>query len=110
KPQSLLAAAEEERKQVSSKSKYKVRSLLPSLSVTPPPGSPTTSRKSGVMPTTAFDATSGISTPINSDTEADALDFRKAQKMEMTISEIISTPETHRAIRTITRGDFDQIQ
>ncbi|KAI5789031.1 hypothetical protein EDC01DRAFT_123843 [Geopyxis carbonaria] len=114
KPRSLLAAAEEERKTVSSK--YKVRSLLPSISVTPSgngiPGatSPTTARRSGVHPSTNFDIHSATSTPMSSDQEADDLDIRRAQRMETSISPIVSTPESQRVVRTILRGDYEEIQ
>lgn len=110
---SLLAAAEEERKEVSSR--YKVRSLLPSISITPSgstvPGanSPTTSRRTGVHPTTNFDLPSHTSTPMSSDTEADVLDLRRAQRMDMSVSPIVSTPESQRVVRTILRGDYAEI-
>lgn len=113
KTMSLLAAAEEERKQVSAKqkSKYKVKSLLPSVSVTPAPGSPTVSgRRKGVVPNTNFDAASAASTPMNSDQEQDFADYRRAQKMEMNISPITNLPDIHRAYRVITRGDFEELQ
>ncbi|RPB04035.1 hypothetical protein L873DRAFT_1800046 [Choiromyces venosus 120613-1] len=109
---SLLAAAEEERKAVSSK--YKVRSLLPSISITPSsniPGatSPTTNRRPGVHPSTNFDLPSHNSTPMSSDTEADVRDLHRAQRMEMSFSPIISTPEAQRVVRTILRGEYDSI-
>lgn len=112
---SLLGAAEEERKKVSSSSKYQVRSLLPQISVTPTssnyPGatSPTTSRRSGVHPSTNFDLPSQVSTPVSSDQEADDIDIRRAQRMETLISPIYSTPETHRVVRTILRGDYEGV-
>lgn len=133
---SLLAAAEEERplsqavppmgldsrsltsisnvgKQVSAR--YKVRSLLPSISITPSnsniPGanSPTTSRRTGVHPTTNFDIPSHTSTPMSSDTEADVRDLRRAQRMDMSVSPILSTPESQRVVRTILRGEYAEI-
>ncbi|KAF8428171.1 hypothetical protein EV426DRAFT_571509 [Tirmania nivea] len=112
KPMSLLAAADEERKVVSSR--YKVHSLLPSISVTQPgssaPTSPITARRPGVHPSTNFDLPSHASTPMTSETELDLQDIRRAQRMEMVISPITSTPETHRVVRTIVRGDFDALQ
>lgn len=115
KPMSMLAAADEERKVVSSR--YKVHSLLPSISVTQPgsagssaPSSPITARRPGVHPSTNFDLPSHTSTPMTSETELDLQDIRRAQHMEMVISPITSTPETHRAVRTIVRGDFDALQ
>ena len=126
---SLLAAAEEERmsfppsllspkltllcvgKQVSKSSKYNVRSLLPSISVTPSPSTAGLSsaavRRSGVHPSTAFDVPSLASTPVSSDQEADDLDIRRAQRMETAISPILSSPDTHRVVRTIVRGDYE---
>jgi hypothetical protein len=135
---SLLGAAEEERKasswimpdirfgpfgcanyvtgkKVSSSSKYQVRSLLPQIAVTPSnatlPGaaSPTTARRSGVHPSTNFDLPSQVSTPVSSDQEADDIDIRRAQRMETIISPIYSTAETHRVVRTIIRGDYDDV-
>ena len=47
---------------------------------------------------------------MTSETELDLQDIRRAQRMEMVISQITSTPETHRAVRTIVRGDFDALQ
>ncbi|KAI9678856.1 MAG: hypothetical protein M1817_005916 [Caeruleum heppii] len=108
KTMSLLAAADEEREKVSSK--YTVKSLLsPSLTVTGP-GSER-SKRLGVHPTTSFDqGGSGVSTPVSSDTEADISDIRRAQRMNVSISPINSTPESHRAIRTIIRGEFSIMQ
>jgi len=47
---------------------------------------------------------------MTSETELDLQDIRRAQRMEMVISPITSTPETHRVVRTIVRGDFDALQ
>lgn len=98
-------------------SKNKVRSLLPSISVTQPgsaassaPSSPITYRRPGVHPATNFDVASRTSTPMSSDTEMDLAELRRAQQMEMNLSQITSTPETSRAVRTITRGDYDTMQ
>jgi hypothetical protein len=108
------ALTQEPGKTVSAKQKYKVRSLLPSISVTPSgngsaiPGStsPTTTRKTGVHPCTNFDVHSTASTPLSSDQEADDIDIRRAQHMETSISPIISNPESQRVLRTILRGDY----
>ena len=94
--------------------RYSVRSLLPSISVTPSGGapgatSPTTNRRSGVHPSTNFDLPSHNSTPMSSDTEADVRDLHRAQRMEMSFSPIISTPETQRVVRTILRGEYESI-
>lgn len=90
-----------------------MRSLLPSISVTPSSqgaSSPTIIRRSGVHPSTNFDVPSQTSTPVSSDQEADDLDIRRAQRMETSLSPILSSPETHRVIRTILRGDYETIQ
>lgn len=47
---------------------------------------------------------------MTSETELDLQDIRRAQRMEMVISQITSTPETHRVVRTIVRGDYDALQ
>lgn len=98
-------------------SRYKVHSLLPSISITQPgsassniPSSPIASKRSEVHPTTNFDVSSTLSTPISSETELDLQDIRRAQRMEIIVSQITSTPETHRVVRTIVRGDFDALQ
>ncbi|KAF2841831.1 adenine nucleotide alpha hydrolases-like protein [Patellaria atrata CBS 101060] len=110
KPKSLLAAAEAERKDVSST--YKVRSLLePTISITGPDGELSMNKKAGVHPTTSFDqGGSGVSTPMNSDTEADISDIKRAQRMALTMSPITSTPEAHRCVRTIIRGEYAALQ
>lgn len=86
------------------------RSLLaPDVSVTGPDGAPLT-KKSGksIHPNTSFDSGSGRSTPalIDSDTEADMSEIRRAQKLAMNISPIHSTPSAHRCIRQIVRGEY----
>lgn len=52
----------------------------------------------------------GTSTPVTSDTEAEISDIRRAQRMSVSISGITSTPESHRSIRTVVRGEFSQMQ
>jgi nucleotide-binding universal stress UspA family protein len=106
---SLLAAAEEERQQISDK--YKVRSLLePEITVTDPAGQRTKPR-AGIHPSTSFDqGGSGFNTPVTSDTEADITDIKRAQKLRVDLTPIISTPESHRCVRTIYRGDFAKMQ
>jgi nucleotide-binding universal stress UspA family protein len=68
--------------------------------------------KPGVHPTNAFDhgGGSGITTPMDSDTEADITDIRRAQKLSVIMTPITSTPETSRCVRTIYRGDFAAMQ
>ncbi|OCK81199.1 hypothetical protein K432DRAFT_392392 [Lepidopterella palustris CBS 459.81] len=110
KPKSLLAAAEDERKEVSSS--YKVRSLLePTVTVTGPNGEKMTTKKTGVHPHTNFDqGGSGFSTPMSSDTEADISEIKKAQQMALSVSPIHSSPEAHRCVRQIIRGNWRQFQ
>ncbi|KAF2104305.1 hypothetical protein NA57DRAFT_30390 [Rhizodiscina lignyota] len=108
KPKSLLAAAEEERKTTA----YKYRSLLePQVTVTSPDGEKISAKKAGIHPNTNFDmGGSGASTPVDSDTEADISDIHRAQRMEMNVSPILSTPESHRCLRQIIRGEYDKLQ
>ncbi|KAA8630448.1 hypothetical protein SMACR_03442 [Sordaria macrospora] len=107
---SLLAAAEEERIQVEKQQpQYKYRSLLdePAITVTGPSGR---TRRSGVHPATSFDLPpSGSRTPIDSDTEADLTDIKRAQKLSFAMTQIISQPEVHRTIQIITRGEYSKL-
>ncbi|KAI9807027.1 MAG: hypothetical protein M1825_005744 [Sarcosagium campestre] len=105
---SLLAAADQERDEVSNR--YKVRSLLPPLTVTGPGGesSRPNPRRAGVHPTTNFDRS--FNSPMNSDTEEDLSEIAKAQRLNMSVTSISSTPESHRVIRTIIRGEFSKMQ
>lgn len=52
---------------------------------------------------------SRASTPINSDDEADISDIRRAQSMALNVSPIHSTPASHRCLRQIIRGDYDDL-
>ncbi|KAF2137026.1 uncharacterized protein K452DRAFT_236614 [Aplosporella prunicola CBS 121167] len=111
-PKSLLAATEDDRKRLSAD--YKVRSLLePTVTVTGPNGEKMAqNKKKGVHPTTSFDqgGASGVSTPVTSDTEADISEIKRAQRMALTMSPITSTPEAHRCIRQIIRGNYAEMQ
>jgi nucleotide-binding universal stress UspA family protein len=128
---SLMAAAEEERKYwplsmqwigadmpkgmeiaAQQHEKYKVRSLLePEITVTTPSGDRIRSSKPGVHPNTSFDeGASGFNTPVDSDTEADLEDVKRAQKLSINMTSIVSTPATSRCVRTIYRGDFGKMQ
>ncbi|KAJ9666568.1 hypothetical protein H2201_003227 [Coniosporium apollinis] len=109
KPKSLLAAAEEDRKRQAEI--YKVRSLLePAISVIGPDGERLSKKKTGVHPNSNFDNASGVSTPVDSDTEADISEIKRAQRMALTISPIHSAPEAHRCIRQIIRGEYARMQ
>jgi len=92
--------------------KYKIRSLLePEITVTTPAGDRIKSSKPSVHPNTSFDeAASGFNTPVDSDTEADIEDVKRAQKLSINMTSIISTPATSRCVRTIYRGDFPKMQ
>lgn len=90
-----------------------MRSLLePDLTVTSPDGTTLagekmTSKKSGVHPHTSFDQSgSAFSTPYNSDTEANLSELKSAQQLSMNISPIQSSPEAHRCVREIIRGNY----
>ena len=128
---SLMAAAEEERKckanetldikptkrtgqeiAAQQKEKYKVRSLLdPEITITAPSGDRFKYSKAGVHPNTSFDeGTSGFNTPVDSDTEADLSDIKRAQKLSVNMTPVVSTPATSRCVRTIYRGDFPKMQ
>ncbi|KAH8790286.1 hypothetical protein BGZ57DRAFT_753681 [Hyaloscypha finlandica] len=111
---SLMAAAEEERLEIAAQQheKYKVRSLLePEITVTAPSGDRMRSSKPGVHPNTSFDeGASGFNTPVDSDTEADLEDVKRAQKLSINMTSVVSTPATSRCVRTIYRGDFGKMQ
>jgi nucleotide-binding universal stress UspA family protein len=111
---SLLAAAEEERIEVAAKQPaYKYRSLLddPEITVTGPSGAKVRSGKGGVHPATSFDQPpeDGTRTPVDSDTEADLTDIKRAQKLGFAMTHVMSYPESHRAIRIIHRGEYSKI-
>lgn len=115
---SLLAAAEEERIEVAKKNphvKYQYRSLLdePQITVTGPAGQEKTksSKASAIHPATSFDdgPPSGARTPMDSDTEADLTDIRRAQKLSLFQTPIKDTPNAARALRIIYRGDWRKV-
>ncbi|KAF3480547.1 universal stress protein family domain protein [Arthroderma uncinatum] len=117
KVRSLLAAAEEERKSVSST--YKVRSLLEPLdsrAVAAATERPMR-QKTGVHPNTNFDITvSQGNTPVGSDDEggvaedeAEVSEIKKAQNLSVYLSPMDQSVP-NRVIRTIVRGDFTKMQ
>lgn len=91
---------------------YKVRSLLePSINVTGPNGERMARRNSSgvVHPHTSFDqGGSGFSTPVNSDHEDELAEIKSAQNLSLNISPIQSSPEAHRCVRQIIRGNYVQ--
>ncbi|KAH8904240.1 hypothetical protein BR93DRAFT_883568 [Coniochaeta sp. PMI_546] len=108
---SLLAAAEEEL--ANRQPSYQYRSLLddPEITVTNPSGEKVKTPKVGIHPATSFDLPprSGSRTPMDSDTEADITDIKRAQKLSFSMTPIMNTPESHRAVRIITRGEYGKI-
>ncbi|KAK4189373.1 hypothetical protein QBC35DRAFT_450365 [Podospora australis] len=114
---SLLAAAEEERVQVASQQPqptYTYRSLLddPKITVTNPSGEKERVKhsKPQIHPATSFDSPpSGTHTPMYTDTEEDISDIKRAQKLSFAMTQIMETPESHRTIQIITRGDYAKL-
>ncbi|KAJ9156907.1 Universal stress protein [Coniochaeta hoffmannii] len=111
---SLLAAAEAERLEVANRQpSYQYRSLLddPEITVTNPSGEKVKTAKPWIHPATSFDLPPGSmpGTPMDSDTEADITDIKRAQKLSFSMTAIMNTPESHRAIRIITRGEYGKI-
>ncbi|KAK0709502.1 hypothetical protein B0T26DRAFT_653167 [Lasiosphaeria miniovina] len=112
---SLMAAAEEERIEVASRQPtYKYRSLLdePEITVTNPSGERVKSGKPGIHPVTSFDLpprSAGSRTPIDSDTEADLTDIKRAQRLSFSMTQIKDTPEAHRTVQVITRGEYSKL-
>ncbi|KAI1333872.1 hypothetical protein F5Y15DRAFT_430328 [Xylariaceae sp. FL0016] len=112
---SLLAAVEDERRSVATQ--YKYRSLFdePEIKVTSPSGEKAKQHKASkqaVQPETSFDQepVSGNQTPYDPDRDADETDIRVAQNLQLSLTPIISTPETHRTVRLMYRGDYHRIQ
>ncbi|KAI8935157.1 hypothetical protein NX059_007750 [Plenodomus lindquistii] len=107
----LLAAAEEEQRDVAVSYKDRRSLLEPSISVTGPNGERMSRRNSSgiVHPHTNFDqGGSGLSSPVQSDHEDDLEEMRSAQQLSLNISPIQSSPEAHRCVRQIVRGDYTQ--
>ncbi|KAM0439887.1 hypothetical protein ACHAPT_000985 [Fusarium lateritium] len=114
KSRSLLAAADEERTQVASdNSGYTYRSLLsePEIKVTSPFGDNVKHSRASVHPNTSYNQGTGSTAAsiIDSDEEADRDDIKTAQNLTVSMSTIVSTPESHRAIRMIYRGEYNKI-
>ncbi|KAI1129886.1 hypothetical protein F5Y10DRAFT_276418 [Nemania abortiva] len=110
---SLLAAVEDERKQLAVQPGY--RSLFddPSITVTRPDGEKMKSKsKQVVQPATSFDQepVSGTHTPLDPDLDADVSAIKAAQNLQLSLTPIYSTPEVHRSIRIMYRGEFSKIQ
>ncbi|PTB44095.1 hypothetical protein M441DRAFT_44194 [Trichoderma asperellum CBS 433.97] len=113
---SLLAAAEQERSQVASQQpQYQYRSLIaePEIKITSATGEAAKPSKSnkGVHPATSYDQGPMSRAPSmkDSDDEADIDDIKRAQNLSFSMTNILETPEAHRAIRIIYRGDYNRI-
>ncbi|KAL6806646.1 hypothetical protein GGI42DRAFT_352443 [Trichoderma sp. SZMC 28013] len=112
---SLLAAAEQERSQVAQQAQYQYRSLFeePEIKVTTATGDTTKPSKAnrGVHPVTSYDQGPASATPsvMDSDEEADMDDIKRAQNLSFSMTNILETPEAHRAIRIIYRGDYTRM-
>jgi hypothetical protein len=85
--------------------------LEPSISIIGPNGERMTRKNSSgvVHPHTSFDqGGSGLSTPAHSDHEDELAEIKSAQQLSLNISPIQSSPEAHRCVRQIIRGDYVQ--
>ncbi|XDG06277.1 hypothetical protein ABKA04_005892 [Annulohypoxylon sp. FPYF3050] len=113
---SLLAAIEDERKHVNA-TQPQYRSLFdePEITVTGPTGEKGRQGKGGkpvVQPSTSFDQDpmSGTQTPLDPELDADVDAIRAAQRLQLSSTPILSTPEVHRTLRILYRGEFNKIQ
>ncbi|XP_044719181.1 universal stress protein family domain-containing protein [Hirsutella rhossiliensis] len=111
---SLLAAADAERRQVASqRPAYQYRSLIPEpeIKITNSAGDTSKPSKTGIHPNTSYERGSASATPsmMDSDEEADMDDIKRAQKLSFFMSSIMTSPESHRAIRIIDRGEYTKI-
>ncbi|KAK8015078.1 hypothetical protein PG990_008374 [Apiospora arundinis] len=109
---SLLAAAEDERKEIAAQPQY--RSLFePAITVTGPGGGkPTKPSKQGIHPATSFDQepVSGQQTPNQDQEDEDVHAIKAAQNLQVSLTPVISNPDAHRSIRIIYRGEYVRIQ
>ncbi|KAI0846388.1 hypothetical protein F5Y00DRAFT_144913 [Daldinia vernicosa] len=113
---SLLAAIEDERKHVNA-TQPQYRSLFdePEITITSPGGDKGRLSKGGkpvVQPSTSFDQEplSGTQTPFDPDLDADVDAIKAAQGLQLSSTPILSTPEVHRSLRILYRGEFTRIQ
>lgn len=128
---SLLAAADAERestwlpprntvtdnqlgRQVASqRPAYQYRSLIPEpeIKITNSAGDISKSSKTGIHPNTSYEQGSASATPsmVDSDEDADMDDIKRAQKLSFSMSSIMKSPESHRSIRIIDRGEYTKI-
>ena len=90
---------------------YDMSPESPTVTVTPPIGDKTTAKRFIVKPKTSFDHSVSRERPI-SPTQADIenlQEIRKAQNLGVAIS-TTDTPDSHKVIRTIIRGDYCYFQ
>ncbi|KAI5866139.1 hypothetical protein GGS23DRAFT_371123 [Durotheca rogersii] len=112
---SLLAAVEDERKLVYA-TQPQYRSLFdePEITVTSPSGDKTRQKSSRpvVQPSTSFDQEplSGTQTPLDPELNADVDAIKAAQSLQLSTTPILCTPDVHRSIRILYRGEFSRIQ
>ena len=130
---SLMAAADEERKypcfcrmlhreltplrlgsKVAAKQsqKYTYRSMLePEIKITNSSGDTVKHSKGGIHPHTSYDHNPTSATPsvVDSDEEADMDDIKSAQNLSFSMTNILTTAESHRSVRIIYRGDYNKI-
>lgn len=83
----------------------------PQITVTGPSGERVRYNKQVIHPATSFDNPpgSGTHTPMDSDAEADLSDIKRAQNLSFAMTQIINTPESHRTIQIITRGEYSKL-
>jgi nucleotide-binding universal stress UspA family protein len=97
----------------STQPKYQYRSLFdePEIQVTNSSGKIVKPAKTEVHPNTSYDLQTASATPsiMDSDEEADMDDIKRAQRLSFTMTNILNTPEAHRAIRIIYRGEYNKI-
>ncbi|KAK8053573.1 universal stress protein [Apiospora saccharicola] len=109
---SLLAAAEDERKEIAAQPQY--RSLFePAITVTGPGGGkPTKPTKAGIHPATSFDQepVSGQQTPNQDQENEDVNAIKSAQNLQLVHTSVINNDDAHRSIQIIYRGEYVRIQ
>ncbi|KAH8666758.1 hypothetical protein BX600DRAFT_511660 [Xylariales sp. PMI_506] len=112
---SLLAAAEDERKQIAA-SQPQYRSLLdPEITVTSPTGDKgKKANKRLVQPSTSYDQdppTRAHTPDPNADQDSQAKSaIKHAQRLQLSSTPIINSSEVSRSIRILYRGEFNKIQ
>ncbi|PKS11526.1 hypothetical protein jhhlp_003291 [Lomentospora prolificans] len=110
-PKSLLAAAEEERKHLSSV--YRVRSLFDDDEDAKKSNSTGNerSRHGGRLSASKerIGPASTVNSANNSENEIERDEIRKAQEMSVKLTDVFSTPETNRSVRVIYRGEFTKV-